>query len=317
MGPYMNCGPLPPLRTAHYALRIISEEMHFHRLSKLFAQIFKKFLRWFFYVVREADVFGRYDVTERKDAGFFINHAGDQAVGFCQKVEGLGLAGRVVCFTNVGNLLQVFIVPLDCIEMVEGHARGENIHIRETFVIHCLFNDVYQVLAIDGVRLGNESSTGSDSHGRCIKGSHGVAIWGSLGNEALGGSRRCLAFGKPINLVVEYQVGDIHISLHGMHRMTEADGIGVTVAGAYDHVSVFVGTFDALSKRKSSAVGGMSAVAVLVTADTGRATDAGNQSDAFIWPAFFGTNRTDGVLNAVVAASRAPVRYNSIFIVAW
>ncbi|CUP71211.1 Uncharacterised protein [Bacteroides xylanisolvens] len=54
-----------------------------------------------------------------------------------------------------------------------------------------------------------------------------------------------------------------------MHGMAETDGVGVAVAGADDHMGVLVCTLDALCEGKSSAVGGMSAVAVLVSADTG------------------------------------------------
>ena len=101
-----------------------------------------------------------------------------------------------------------------------------------------------------------------------------------------------------------------------MHGMAETDGVGVAVAGADDHMGVLVCALDALCEGKGSAVGGMSAVAVLVAADTGRATDAGDQGDVFIRPAFFRTDGADGILNAVVAAAGAPVRNNGIFIVA-
>ena len=208
------------------------------------------------------------------------------------------------------------IVPFDGIEMVEGDARGEDIDVGEAFVVDGFFNDVDEVLAVDGIGLSDEGSAGCDGHGRRIERSHRVAVRGGLGDEALGGGRRGLAFGEAIDLVIKDEVGDVHISLHRMHGMAEADGVGVTVAGADDHMGVFICTLDALCEGKGSAVGGMGTVAVLVAADTGGAADTGNQGDVFIRPAFFCADGADGILNAVVAAAGAPVRNNGIFIVA-
>ena len=285
-------------------------------LSKFLAEVVEDFLARLFYIVDERDIFGRYDVAERKGAGLFVDDTGDEAVGLCEKVEGLGFAGRIIGFTDVGNLLQVGIVPFDGIEMVEGHARGEDIDVREAFVIDGFFNDVDKVLAIDGIGLRNEGGAGCDGHGWRIERGHRVAVRGGLGDEALGGGRRGLAFGEAVDLIVKDEVGDVHISLHRMHGMAETDGVGVAVAGADDHMGVLVCTLDALCEGKGSAVGGMSAVAVLVAADTGRAADAGDQGDVFIRPAFFRADSADGILNAVVAAAGAPVRNNGIFIVA-
>ena len=35
-----------------------------------------------------------------------------------------------------------------------------------------------------------------------------------------------------------------------MERMSETDGIGVAVTGTNDEMRIFIGTFDALGKRK-------------------------------------------------------------------
>jgi nucleoside-diphosphate-sugar epimerase len=84
---------------------------------------------------------------------------------------------------------------------------------------------------------------------------------------------------------------------------------------ADDHVLILVSTFDALCERKSSAMRRVGAIAVLIAADTGGAADAGNQCDILIGPALLGAYSGDGVLNAIVAAAGAPVRYDCIFII--
>ena len=266
-------------------------------------------------MVDEPYVFGGDDVSEGNALFFFVDDAGDKAVCFRQEVEGFGFAGGVIGFADVGNLFQMFVVPLDGVHVVEGDAGGEDVHVGESSVVHCFFNDVHQVFAIDGIGLSHEGGAGGDGHGGDGQRGQGVSVRGGLGDEAFGGSGGCLAFGEAVDLVVEDQVGDVHISLHGMHGMAQADGVGVAVAGAYDEVGVFVGAFDALGEGKGPAVGGVGAVAVLVAADTGGAADAGNQGDVFIGPAFFGTDGGNSVLDAVVAAAGAPVWYDGIFIV--
>ena len=182
-------------------------------------------------------------------------------------------------------------------------------------MFHCLLDDIHQILSVDSIRLGHESSAGCDSHGRSIERSHGVSVRSGLRYETLGGSRGSLALGQAVYLVIENEVSDIHISLHRMHGMTQADSIGVTIAGADDHMGIFIGTFDTLGKRQSSAVGGMSAVAVLIAADTGRTADTGNQGDGFIGPAHFCADSGNSILDTIVAAAGAPVRNNRIFII--
>lgn len=100
-----------------------------------------------------------------------------------------------------------------------------------------------------------------------------------------------------------------------MQSMSETDGIGVAVTGTNDEMRIFIGTFDALGKRKLTAVRGVCTVAVLVSADTGGAADARNQGDVFIFPSFLGTYCGYGILDTEVPAAGAPVRYNRIFII--
>jgi len=69
------------------------------------------------------------------------------------------------------------------------------------------------------------------------------------------------------------------------------------------------------AKGQRAAVGGVRAVAVLVTADAGGAADAGNQCNVFEIPALGGADGRDGVLDAVIAAAGAPVRNDGIFII--
>lgn len=73
-------------------------------------------------MVDEADILRRYDITERNSILLFINDTGHKAVGFRQQVKGIGFARGIVGLTDIGNFLQVFIVPLNRIEMVEGYA---------------------------------------------------------------------------------------------------------------------------------------------------------------------------------------------------
>ena len=140
-------------------------------------------------MVDEPYVFGGNDVSEGDAFFFFINDAGHQAVCFRQEMEGFGFAGGVVGFTDIGNLFQVFVVPLDGVHVVEGDTGGEDVHIGESFVVHCLFDDVHQVSAVNGIGLSDEGGAGGNGHGRYGQRGQGVSIRRGLGNEAFGGSR--------------------------------------------------------------------------------------------------------------------------------
>ena len=176
-------------------------------------------------------------------------------------------------------------------------------------------NDIHHILHVDGIRLRHESSARGKSHGRSVKRGEGIAVRRRLGHKAFGRHGACLPFCQAVNLVVENDIGDIHISLHRMEGVSQTDGVRVAVTGADDHMNIFVGAFDALGKRKRASMGRVGAVAVLVPADAGRTADTGNQNDIFIRPAFSRTDSGNRILDPEVAAPGTPVRHDSIFII--
>ena len=257
-------------------------------LSEFLAEVFEEFCRWFFYVVDQAYVLGRYDVAESNGVLFFVDDAGHEAVRFAEQSVCSCFAGRIMIRCYVFHLDQVFIVPLNGVQVVECNAWCEDVDIGETFMVDSSFDDVDHGLAVDSISLCYEGSAGSQCHSRSIERSQRVAVRGCLGDEALIGSRRRLALCQAVYLVIEYEVGDVHISLDRMHSMAQADGVGVAVAGADDHVLILVSTFDALCERKSSAMRRVGAIAVLIAADTGGAADAGNQCYILMCPSHLG-----------------------------
>ena len=56
-------------------------------------------------------------------------------------------------------------------------------------MVHCFFDDVHQVSAVNGIGLGHEGGAGGNGHGRYGQRGQGVSIRRGFGDEAFGGSR--------------------------------------------------------------------------------------------------------------------------------
>ncbi len=285
-----------------------------HSLPKFCQKRLKELVGRFFYVVDEAAIRCRGDGVVGKGARFLVDQAGHEAFRFRKKREGRRFGGWVVARAHIFDFLQMFLVPLRRVEFIEGNAGGEDIDVGETAVVDGFFDEVHELLRIESRGLRDEAATGGDGHGDGVEGRRRVSVGGRLCHEALAGGRAGLAFREAVDLVIKDEIRDVHIPFHRVHRVPEANRVGIAVAGADDGVEVFIGAFDALREGERAPVRGVRAVAIVIAADAGRAADTGNEGDIFKSPAFLGADGRNRILNPEVAAAGAPIRNDFVFI---
>jgi hypothetical protein len=123
---------------------------------------------------------------------------------------------------------------------------------------------------------------------------------------SLGGGRR-LARGEAVHRVVVQDVGDVHVASGRVYEVGAPDAHAVPVAGHGDDGHVVDGQLDAGGRWQAAAVQRVEAVQVDEVGQFGRAADARGDHDLVGTVAQLRQRLLEGVDDAEVAATRAPV----------
>ena len=131
------------------------------------------------------------------------------------------------------------------------------------------------------MRPGHEGGLGAQGEGHRVVRVVQRAERCRLGDLARLRSRRILALGEPVNLVIEENDREIHVAPEGVEQVVAADGQGVAVAGDYPYMQVWPAHRDTGRDRRGPPVNGMDAVSVHIIGKTGTAPNARYEHGVF------------------------------------
>src|SRR5579864_17488 len=123
------------------------------------------------------------------------------------------------------------------------------------------------------------------------------------------GSRGILAFGQPVDAIVEEQDFDADIAAQHMDGVIAADGQSVTVSGGNPYFQIGANGFDSGGYGWRTAMNGVKAEGVHVIREAAGAADSRNDHKVFALDAEFGENRLNRGENGVVPAAGAPADF--------
>ena len=125
--------------------------------------------------------------------------------------------------------------------------------------------------------------------------------------QAEGKRRRCLALGKPIDLVVEQDVGHVEVAAAGVYEVPGADAEAVAVAANAHHRQLGFRQLDAVGEGQQPTVQRVHAVDGEVVRRLARAADAAHDGHLVCLEAHLGQRLLEGSDDPEVAATGAPV----------
>lgn len=194
------------------------------------------------------------------------------AAGFLAgPLEGVFAAVRVVAaFEVVGVVLE----PLEGVDLVEGHARLEDIDEGIAGVRDGFFEDFFGLVLVADEDAGDEGGIQRNSHGQRIErlGDDAVDLDGS--DEAAAAGRRGLALGQTIDHVVVDDVGDFGVAADGVDKVVAPFAVHVAVAAFGDDGQLRVADLDGKGRRQRPAVQAIKGVAAEIMGDLGGLPDA-------------------------------------------
>ena len=177
------------------------------------------------------------------------------------------------------------------------------------FVGGGVFERVFEVGLEDVHGARDESGFGADGQRDRIEGAIERTVGSGLGFFAHFGSWGILAFGQPVDAIVEEENFQADVAAEHVNGVIAADGEGVTVASGDPDFEVGANGFESGGYGGRAAVDGVEAEGVHVIREAGGAADAGDDDEVFALDAEVGEDGLDGGEDGVVAAAGAPADF--------
>lgn len=156
----------------------------------------------------------------------------------------------------------VGVLAAHLVGIVEGCARAENLHKRESFVLYRLHQNVRQNCGLCAEASGNKRCPEGYGKNRRVERNLGWAFRSGFGDLCLMRCGRCLSLGQPIDKVVHHNIGDIKIAAAGVRKMRRANGQPIAISTHNHNIQVRVAYLNAHSRGKRPAMDPVVSIAV-------------------------------------------------------
>ena len=130
---------------------------------------------------------------------------------------------------------QMFFEPVIAVVFIVCNTWAEYVDKGETFMIHCLLNQLYKLCTINHVTLCYECSTCSNCSFTNGQWRFESPTRSCFCNKTDIGTRGCLTFSQTIYMVIHYDVCHIYITFESMDSVTHTNSERITITRASDN----------------------------------------------------------------------------------